>query len=403
MGQFEIVNLLLVLLFVALIIAIYMNKLINNKLKLSNSECDNLINKNNDEKIENIRLNERIDYQDKLLANADLDKEIQEGKLKMAEIEKEAAESKEQFIKANERMETMQESTSAVTNENQEKIGFLFGNSNIQGEYGENSLELVFKEVYFVEGINYFKSKKFPYSDANGKLCSAIPDFVVPRPSKDGSGIMNVIVDSKTPLSDFHEWYKAKKENAKNTELKKLEDSFIKKIHGHAKILSERNYTKYVDSAFGIIIMYVPIEEMVQLVSASRKKYRWDNKEQTINEYLHGKNIWIHSRTQILGVFDVIKHMFDIKNQTDHVKSIVDVARDLVSITDNIKRGTEKYIASNEKETKRIKKILKDNNTEEYTEKVNILGLSEENKKISNKTVLHLVDNDHEENDREEE
>ena len=149
--------------------------------------------------------------------------------------------------------------------------------------------------------------------------------------------------------------------------------------------------------------MYVPIEEMVQLVSASRKKYRWDNKEQTINEYLHGKNIWIHSRTQILGVFDVIKHMFDIKNQTDHVKSIVDVARDLVSITDNIKRGTEKYIASNEKETKRIKKILKDNNTEEYTEKVNILGLSEENKKISNKTVLHLVDNDHEENDREEE
>jgi len=223
--------------------------------------------------------------------------------------------------------------------------------------------------------------KVFPYSDINGKSASARPDFVVPRPSKDGSGLINIIIDAKTPLNDFHEWDKAQRANVKNSDLKKLEDNFIKKIHGHAKTLAERNYPNHVKDAFDKVIMYVPIEEMAQLVSTSRKTYKWDNKDQTIGEYLAGKNIWIHSRLQILGTLDLVKHMFDMKNQTDHIKSIVSVAKDLVKITHNIKRGTEKYIENNEKETKKMKKVI-------------IFGLSDDNKNINNnnKTVLHLVE-----------
>jgi DNA anti-recombination protein RmuC len=394
MSELEIIRLITGVLLVGLISALYIYKITNNKLKAISQEYKNLAIRNDDINAENIRLKERTDYQQELLKKTDIAKDVQEVKLKQAQIEKQAAESKEKFIKANERLETKQEATSEISNENQEKIGFLFGNANVQGEYGENSLELVFKEVYFAEGVHYFKEKVFPYSDINGKSASARPDFVVPRPSKDGSGLINIIIDAKTPLNDFHEWDKAQRANVKNSDLKKLEDNFIKKIHGHAKTLAERNYPNHVKDAFDKVIMYVPIEEMAQLVSTSRKTYKWDNKDQTIGEYLAGKNIWIHSRLQILGTLDLVKHMFDMKNQTDHIKSIVSVAKDLVKITHNIKRGTEKYIENNEKETKKMKKVMKDNNTDEYVEKVDIFGLSDDNKNINNnnKTVLHLVE-----------
>ncbi len=41
-----------------------------------------------------------------------------------------------------------------------------------------------------------------------------------------------------------------------------------------------------------------------------------------------------------------------------------------------------------------MKKVMKDNNTDEYVEKVDIFGLSDDNKNINNnnKTVLHLVE-----------
>ena len=149
MSELEIMRLITGVLLVGLIGALYIYKITNNKLKEISQECKNLVIRNDDINAENIRLKERTDYQQELLKKTDIAKDVQEVKLKQAQIEKQAAESKEKFIKANERLETKQEATSEISNENQEKIGFLFGNANVQGEYGENSLELVFKEVYF--------------------------------------------------------------------------------------------------------------------------------------------------------------------------------------------------------------------------------------------------------------
>ncbi len=369
------------------------------KLEIINKELD----ESNSNKVTEIAvLEEKIHSSEKLLENTSLEKKLIEQELSIRELANKNVDIDKDIAKTNQKFDTKFDSTFTELKENSEKIGLLYGNSQNQGNFGEYSLDLVFEQANYTEGHNYFRQKSFSFVDSDGKSRSKRPDFVVPRPLK-GDGIMNIVIDAKTPLSDFKDWVNAKKSDEKRAILDKLEENFIKKIHKHAASLVKDDYQSYIPNAFSKIIMFVPIEDMRTLVLNSSKLYNFDKKDQTILEYLFNNNIWISSRSDILNTLDMIREMYDKKNQTDNINAIVKVAKDIAGITRNVILGANKYIDASEKATKTMRRVITSNDPGKHIDKLNTIGMSDESigfkdieDKHTNQAKLRLVDNEEE-------
>ena len=369
------------------------------KLEIINKELD----ESNSNKITEIAvLEEKIHSSEKLLENTSLEKKLIEQELSIRELANKNVDIDKDIAKTNQKFDTKFDSTFTELKENSEKIGLLYGNSQNQGNFGEYSLDLVFEQANYTEGHNYFRQKSFSFVDSDGKSRSKRPDFVVPRPLK-GDGIMNIVIDAKTPLSDFKDWVNAKKSDEKRAILDKLEENFIKKIYKHAASLVKDDYQSYIPNAFSKIIMFVPIEDMRTLVLNSSKLYNFDKKDQTILEYLFNNNIWISSRSDILNTLDMIREMYDKKNQTDNINAIVKVAKDIAGITRNVILGANKYIDASEKATKTMRRVITSNDPGKHIDKLNTIGMSDESigfkdieDKHTNQAKLRLVDNEEE-------
>ena len=369
------------------------------KLEIINKELD----ESNSNKITEIAvLEEKIHSSEKLLENTSLEKKLIEQELSIRELANKNVDIDKDIAKTNQKFDTKFDSTFTELKENSEKIGLLYGNSQNQGNFGEYSLDLVFEQANYTEGYNYFRQKSFSFVDSDGKSRSKRPDFVVPRPLK-GDGIMNIVIDAKTPLSDFKDWVNAKKSDEKRAILDKLEENFIKKIHKHAASLVKDDYQSYIPNAFSKIIMFVPIEDMRTMVLNSSKLYNFDKKDQTILEYLFNNNIWISSRSDILNTLDMIREMYDKKNQTDNINAIVKVAKDIAGITRNVILGANKYIDASEKATKTMRRVITSNDPGKHIDKLNTIGMSDESigfkdieDKHTNQAKLRLVDNEEE-------
>ena len=369
------------------------------ELEIINKELD----ESNSNKITEIAvLEEKIHSSEKLLENTSLEKKLIEQELSIRELANKNVDIDKDIAKTNQKFDTKFDSTFTELKENSEKIGLLYGNSQNQGNFGEYSLDLVFEQANYTEGHNYFRQKSFSFVDSDGKSRSKRPDFVVPRPLK-GDGIMNIVIDAKTPLSDFKDWVNAKKSDEKRAILDKLEENFIKKIHKHAASLVKDDYQSYIPNAFSKIIMFVPIEDMRTMVLNSSKLYNFDKKDQTILEYLFNNNIWISSRSDILNTLDMIREMYDKKNQTDNINAIVKVAKDIAGITRNVILGANKYIDASEKATKTMRRVITSNDPGKHIDKLNTIGMSDESigfkdieDKHTNQAKLRLVDNEEE-------
>ena len=369
------------------------------ELEIINKELD----ESNSNKITEIAvLEEKIHSSEKLLENTSLEKKLIEQELSIRELANKNVDIDKDIAKTNQKFNTKFDSTFTELKENSEKIGLLYGNSQNQGNFGEYSLDLVFEQANYTEGHNYFRQKSFSFVDSDGKSRSKRPDFVVPRPLK-GDGIMNIVIDAKTPLSDFKDWVNAKKSDEKRAILDKLEENFIKKIHKHAASLVKDDYQSYIPNAFSKIIMFVPIEDMRTMVLNSSKLYNFDKKDQTILEYLFNNNIWISSRSDILNTLDMIREMYDKKNQTDNINAIVKVAKDIAGITRNVILGANKYIDASEKATKTMRRVITSNDPGKHIDKLNTIGMSDESigfkdieDKHTNQAKLRLVDNEEE-------
>ncbi len=139
------------------------------------------------------------------------------------------------------------------------------------------------------------------------------------------------------------------------------------------------------------------------MVLNSSKLYNFDKKDQTILGYLFKNNIWISSRSDILNTLDMVREMYDKKNQTDNINAIVKVAKDIAEITRNVILGANKYIDASEKATKTMRKVITSNDPGKHIDKLNTIGMSDESigfkdigDKYKNQAKLHLVENEDE-------
>ena len=105
----------------------------------------------------------------------------------------------------------------------------------------------------------------------------------------------------------------------------------------------------------------------------------------------------------ILNTLDMIREMYDKKNQTDNINAIVKVAKDIAGITRNVILGANKYIDASEKATKTMRRVITSNDPGKHIDKLNTIGMSDESigfkdieDKHTNQAKLRLVDNEEE-------
>ena len=97
----------------------------------------------------------------------------------------------------------------------------------------------------------------------------------------------------------------------------------------------------------------------------------------------------------------MVREMYDKKNQTDNINSIVKVAKDIAEMTRNVFLGANKYIDANDKAIKAMRKIITSNDPGKHIDKLNTIGMSDESigfkdmeDKYKNQTKLRLVEDE---------
>ncbi|MDB4860510.1 DNA recombination protein RmuC [Alphaproteobacteria bacterium] len=122
------------------------------------------------------------------------------------------------------------------------------GGSQQQGSWGEFVLKNILDGAGLREGYEYETQKAF--RDENGNLQK--PDVIVRMP-----GNRDIVIDSKVPLSAWHDFSNSNDDNQKKIFLKK----FLESIKSFVRDLGKDDYASlYQINSIDSVLMFIPIE-----------------------------------------------------------------------------------------------------------------------------------------------
>ena len=122
------------------------------------------------------------------------------------------------------------------------------GGSQQQGSWGEFVLTNILDGAGLREGHEYETQKAF--TDENGNLQK--PDVIVRMPGK-----RDIVIDSKVPLSAWHDFSNSNDDNQKKVFLKK----FLESIKNFVRDLGKDDYASlYQINSIDSVLMFIPIE-----------------------------------------------------------------------------------------------------------------------------------------------
>lgn len=177
----------------------------------------------------------------------------------------------------------------------------LKGDSKLQGDWGEISLERVLEKAGLQEGLHYTKQDVFTDDDQRKKR----PDFIIHLPEE-----KHVIIDSKVSLTAYEKYFNTGEEREKESYLK----DHIKSITEHISGLSKKNYQNlYSINSPDYILMYMPIESA--LVLALRH-------DQKIVEDALERNIVFVTTSTLLATLKTVSYLWKHEKQKKHVTEI---------------------------------------------------------------------------------
>ena len=122
------------------------------------------------------------------------------------------------------------------------------GGSQQQGSWGEFVLTNILDGAGLREGHEYETQKAF--TDENGNLQK--PDVIVRMPGK-----RDIVIDSKVPLSAWHDFSNSNDDNQKKVFLKK----FLESIKNFVRDLGKDDYASlYQINSIDSVLMFIPVE-----------------------------------------------------------------------------------------------------------------------------------------------
>ena len=198
------------------------------------------------------------------------------------------------------------------------------GGSQQQGSWGEFVLTNILDGAGLREGHEYEAQKAF--TDENGNLQK--PDVIVRMP-----GNRDIIIDSKVPLSAWHDFSNSNDDNQKKIFLKKFLDS----IKNFIRELGKDNYASlYQINTIDSVLMFIPIEPALLTL--------YNDAEELI-ERAWQKKIIIVGPSTLPFLLKAVENMWRIDKQS---KTIKDIATTASEIYDKAVNVYESFITVNQ-------------------------------------------------------
>jgi len=213
-------------------------------------------------------------------------------------------------------MQTIQQSLQNFNlTQNRIENTLIRGGAQQQGVWGEFVLKNILDSVGLREGKEYTTQKAF--KDSEGNLQK--PDVIVHMPHK-----RDIIIDSKVPLSPWHDYSNAKDSNSKEIHLKK----FLEAIKRFIRDLNKDNYENlYQVNTIDNVLMFIPIEPALLTLYNDGVK---------IIEDAWQKRIIIVGPSTLPYLLKAVENMWRLDKQSKTIKDIAATATEIYDKTVNV-------------------------------------------------------------------
>jgi DNA recombination protein RmuC len=313
-------------------------ELLNSELTRTQTEFQNLFEKNQEQKAEVEKLQEKFTKEFENLANKILDEKSSKFTIQNKEnidaILKPLQDKIQNFEKRVE--ETNKEDISRTADLRREIIGLkdlneqmskettnltkaLKGDTKMQGNWGEMILERVLERSGLKKDSEYFVQQSFTNDDGR----RVMPDVIIHLP-----GDKKLVVDSKVSLVAYERYINETDDSDKPTHLKNHLISIRKRVSE----LGEKNYHQlYEMESPDFVLLFIPIESAFAIASMEYPALYSDAFE---------KNIIIVTPTTLLAVMKTIDSMWQNEKQKANAIEIATQAGRLydsfVNLTDEL-------------------------------------------------------------------
>ena len=236
----------------------------------------------------------------------------------------------------------MQDNKNKIQNQ-QDFIDKLTGNAKYQGNFGEKFLEQSLQIHGFKENIDYTKQKKEQvYNLDNDNIEASNPDIYINLTDEN-----YIVCDSKVSLDNWKKFVNAKTDIEKDEEFKK-HSAAVKK---HIDNLSKKGYMKNVKkNVFPKVVMYMCHEASYL---AALEHYP------DLYEYAYKKNILLVGPKNLFAIISIIQTIQDKDKQIKGVKTITDIATNLMDKYSLVKSHLIKTMTSFNAHGKNLQNVIK--------------------------------------------
>jgi DNA recombination protein RmuC len=218
-------------------------------------------------------------------------------------IERKFIEETQQRTSLKTEIENLRQLNQQLSQDANNLVSALRGDSKTQGDWGELQLELLLEKAGLLRGVHFHIQNSF--ADQNG--AQKRPDFIIQLPDN-----KQVVIDSKVSLTAYEQFFNAQDTALKPRFLKAHNDS----LRNHVKGLSDKSYEQlYQINSPDYVIMFVPIEPALNVALQEDTRLFTDALE---------KNVVIVTATTLLATMRTVSFIWKQENQK---KNVLEIAR----------------------------------------------------------------------------
>ena len=202
-----------------------------------------------------------------------------------------------------EQLNSLKEMNQQMSQDAQNLVKALKGDTKAQGDWGEIQLERILERSGLRKGEEY--SVQESYTDEEGSRKR--PDVIINLPEE-----KKIIIDSKVSLVDYERFVSVEDDDKKNIHLK----AFINSVKRHIKDLSDKEYQNlFQEESLDFVLMFIPIEPaFIMAIQFGENLY--------VDAY--DKNIIIVSPSTLLATLRTIANIWKQEYQN---RNVIEIAK----------------------------------------------------------------------------
>ncbi len=218
-------------------------------------------------------------------------------------IERRYIEETKDKVSLKKEIEQLRELNQQLSQDANNLVSALKGESKTQGDWGEYRLEMLLKKAGLVKGIHFETQNSYKDSDGREKR----PDFIIHLP-----GNKHLVIDSKVSLKAFEQYFNSNEVADRGRHLK----AHISSIRSHIKDLNSKNYQLlYQINSPDYLLLFIPLEPAFAIATQEDSRLFLDALD---------KNIVLVTNSTLLATMRTVSYIWKQEKQK---KSVLEIAR----------------------------------------------------------------------------